>query len=72
MDPILKYPYEVLKDEGLNCTIKVDIKQMVLHKNRVKPFYNYLMTIKLLISENIRNVSRKDKRVNMRKKFVRN
>ena len=45
LDPIYTGPYEVLEEEGVNCRIKYGSKSLVVHKNRIKPFYSYLINI---------------------------
>jgi len=39
LDPIYTGPYEVIADEKINCRIKVNNKEVRVHKNRIKPFY---------------------------------
>lgn len=45
LDPIYIGPYEVIDNKGVNCEIKTDKKKLVVHKNRLKPFYIYLMLL---------------------------
>ena len=43
LDPLYTGPYEIIKDDKINCEIKYNNKNMIVHKNRIKPFYTYVI-----------------------------
>ena len=43
LDPLYTGPYEVIKNDKVNCEIRYNNKNMIVHKNRVKPFYTYII-----------------------------
>lgn len=45
LDPIYEGPYEIINDVGVNIEIKKNNKCKLVHKNRVKPYYCYIIEI---------------------------
>lgn len=43
LDPTYTGPYEVISQDSVNCTIKYKGKNTIVHKNRVKPYYCYIL-----------------------------
>lgn len=43
LDPVYIGPYEVISEKGVNCDINYKNKRVTVHKNRLKPFYVYLI-----------------------------